>query len=340
MPNDNQNTGPAAQSTVPSISPQTDLPPLPSDFSTVGGSASGGQNVSSTDQPITPPSGSSLPPNIPPVVTQSPKKKFGGGRVIATILGILLLVGGIEAGIYLTQQPQIFRSQAKTCEDFGSPKKRQGCRQAAADQQAALIQAQNNQTNTNTSYNPNVTLPYIPGGYTKSEVVNTSAGLNQAGWDCGGPCPQEFDTNVAGYYIAPNGNYYPIGINYQTGEKDTTGTAGGTPTHAPTPSPTPGAASCLNVKAYSSTWLLLTDAQLSALTAGTTVNFCVAGSTTNGVFDKAQFKINAVVEPETTIKRPGSNDFCQSYQIKSTDTTISVLAKIHNTISGWVGETF
>jgi hypothetical protein len=71
------------------------------------------------------------------------------------------------------------------------------------------------------------------------------------------------------------------------------------------------------------------------------VNFCVSGSATTGTFDKAQFEINATLEPETTTRRisPESpNDFCQSYTILSTDTTVVVRAKIHNTILGWFGE--
>jgi hypothetical protein len=43
----------------------------------------------------------------------SPKKKFGGKRIIATILGIFLLVGGVGAGIVLTQQQQLFQQKAE-----------------------------------------------------------------------------------------------------------------------------------------------------------------------------------------------------------------------------------
>jgi hypothetical protein len=59
-------------------------------------------------------SGSASPANdvitdtvMPAVVTTgAPKKKFAGGKTIATILGIFLLVGGIGAGVYLTGQNQ------------------------------------------------------------------------------------------------------------------------------------------------------------------------------------------------------------------------------------------
>lgn len=58
--------------------------------------------------------GSSAPSfDIPPVVTppEKPKAKLGG-KVIATILGILLLVGGIGVGLYLVGQQQDIRKRA------------------------------------------------------------------------------------------------------------------------------------------------------------------------------------------------------------------------------------
>ena len=109
---------------------------------------------------------------------------------------------------------------------------------------------------------------------------------------------------------------------------------------APTSSPpnNPTAPSCVAVTAYTPTWTALTSAQLSALTTGAQINFCVSGS--NGTFDQADFKINSTVEAATTTKRPSSSDFCQLYTIQASDTTISVSAKIHDTTKGWVGESF
>jgi hypothetical protein len=58
--------------------------------------------------------GSSAPSfDIPPVITppEKPKAKLGG-KVIATILGILLLVGGIGTGLYLVGQQQDLNKRA------------------------------------------------------------------------------------------------------------------------------------------------------------------------------------------------------------------------------------
>src|SRR3972149_4595943 len=99
----------------PTVVPMhTDLPPLPPDFSALGAAPAGGQGSASEGQSVPsqnsiPPvddSGSAAPSDLPPMVTSSPKKKFGTGKIIATILGIFLLVGGVAGGVLLTQQNQ------------------------------------------------------------------------------------------------------------------------------------------------------------------------------------------------------------------------------------------
>lgn len=102
--------------------------------------------------------------------------------------------------------------------------------------------------------------------------------------------------------------------------------------------PTNPTGQCLNVKAYDASWALLSDADLSALHSGSVVNFCVASSATSGAFDKAQFMIGSVLEPETTMPRPSSTDFCQTYTISATDTSVNVKAKVHHATLGWFGE--
>ena len=95
--NPNQNSVTPNTQQVPIVtSNQEDLPPISPNFQGVTTS-----NDTSADF-------------FPPVGASSPKKSYGGGRVIATILGILLLLGGVGAGIILTLQPQIFKQQAYT----------------------------------------------------------------------------------------------------------------------------------------------------------------------------------------------------------------------------------
>ena len=60
-------------------------------------------------------------PNIPPVITTSGTggKKPVGKKMIATILGVLVLVGGIGAGVILVQKQQDIREEAAVIDDGG-----------------------------------------------------------------------------------------------------------------------------------------------------------------------------------------------------------------------------
>ncbi|MBI3397300.1 hypothetical protein HY045_02385 [Candidatus Woesebacteria bacterium] len=55
--------------------------------------------------------------NLPPVVTppSSSGKKFGTGKIIATIFGLIVLLGGVGAGILLVRQNQNIREKASGC---------------------------------------------------------------------------------------------------------------------------------------------------------------------------------------------------------------------------------
>lgn len=86
MPDPNQNVSPQ----------QSDLPPLP-------------LSAQAAQTEVTPP--------VSPIINSTPKKKSGRGRIFATILGILILFGGISAGYLLTQQKQLFQQQARECVD-------------------------------------------------------------------------------------------------------------------------------------------------------------------------------------------------------------------------------
>ncbi len=130
----------------PVISPQSDLPPLPPDFQNMPNASNSTSpslqisetptpqtnvpeslstpeptseqtaNSSDVQQPIATDTGSAAPPpNIPPMTTGH-KKKFGTVKVVATILGLFLLIGGVGAGVILTQQQQLFQQRARVIE--------------------------------------------------------------------------------------------------------------------------------------------------------------------------------------------------------------------------------
>jgi len=125
QPDPNQNQEQGSLGSVP-FSPQADLPPLPPEFQNLGASPA---PTAIPTPPITPietapvapmavptmDSGSAAPP-APAFsdITSSPKKKFGTGKIIATILGIFVLVGGVAAATLLTGQKQLFQQKATT----------------------------------------------------------------------------------------------------------------------------------------------------------------------------------------------------------------------------------
>lgn len=234
-----------------------------------------------------PTAGSAAPSDdvvMPAIVTTGPNlpaqagKKFAGGKFIATILGLFLLIGGVGAGTYLVQQNQDIREKA--------------------------------------------------GIYTCGEGSGDGCEGKSNGDSCGGEKVCK---------IRENGKDCScVGPNPPATPEPTV-----TPTAVPTRPPITPSARCQNIKAYSSTWTLLTNAQLSALKPKDKVNFCVTGTASVGVFDKAKFTINGVVQPETTSTMPGTTDFCQAYAIPEPMggapyvTEFTITAQIHHTTLGW-----
>jgi len=111
--------GPAANQNQPAggsvpFSPQVDLPPMPPEFQNVQKEEVSENKVQVVETPGD--SGSGAPPmsGISNVIP-SPKRKFGTGKIIATILSILLVVGGVGAGTYLVGQKQLFQQKAESC---------------------------------------------------------------------------------------------------------------------------------------------------------------------------------------------------------------------------------
>jgi hypothetical protein len=164
--------------------------------------------------------------------------------------------------------------------------------------------------------------------------------------DPGAPVCCTSDSCTGGQWVCEVGNRLECNTGgvHCTKEAESSACQGvnpGEPPDNPPSSPPTSGAQCLNVKAYSSTWTLYTLTQLSGLRPNDVVNFCVAGSLSSGAFDQAEFKIGSATKTNVTAAsaRPGStNEYCQSYTILSTDTTINVKARIHHGTLGWFGE--
>ena len=471
---------PASQPPMPAIFPQSDLPPLPPEFQNLQDN-----NIVKTpeekppEKPVADSTGSSAPPDVHSVASK-PKKKFGGGKIIATILGLILLAGGVGAGVFLTQQKQLVNQKAGSCEANGEFTCNCKCYSTCVDGSVAgqcnAICAEKDPTcNTappsggscsNTGAEDGCT-GRSPGDTYCSPLQGTDVPLlrtcyfvapgtsnhmcdNTIGAACGpgncainphtgqyppgctppptGPPPTVTPTptpsrpnlcssstvdkstlapgetvvmssvsnspandftyavyNVDNPYspnnpkpvcvtsggdvtteqdTCPTGTHHLIFMDTNTNTR-TTGsrsvkyedlfvvdknwsdkqvthvqinayfktTAGliSTPQPACVASVTiaTSAPYCESIDAYDTAGNPLTNAQLSALTPGTTVSFCAGGIAASGSFDKGQFTIDGTQLPETT-NRNSRGDFCQSYTILPTDTTVTVTAKVHH----------
>ena len=223
--------------------------------------------------------------DISPVVSDNnkPKKKLGG-KTIATILGILILVLGIGAGVFLLNQQQEIRTKAGAC-----------CN-ASGQPEGGL----NGEYNYGTCESPYV-------------CTNTGTSLCRGGYECklgGNPTNPPGPTNPP----APTNTPLP-----------------------PTPTGTPSiGAQCLDIKAYDTTWKLLTISDLANLSEGDKVRFTVIGNATSGAFDKAKFTINSSVQPETTAKKPNSEEFYVEYTIPAGITAFTIDAQVHHLTQGWI----
>jgi hypothetical protein len=108
-----------------------------------------------------------------------------------------------------------------------------------------------------------------------------------------------------------------------------------TPTYTPTPTTPELSAQCHDIKIYDADWNLLSPSQLESLREGDSLRLAVEGSANLGFFDKARFTVNGNTLPETTNKKPGSDQFYSEYQIPEGTTTFNINAQIHHSTLGW-----
>lgn len=348
--------------TPPVLVQEDVLPPMPSQSEDKTPLSGVPQDVINPSSVVN--SSSSAPENdikidtvMPAVVTSGPKKKFAGGKVIATILGLFLLVGGLGAGIFLVGQNQNIAEKAGGCApgDLTSPgclderctyltgpecggANAPWCSQEFASDCGGWNPPGNPQCDwSQVNCPPGTTVDYNQevSSFCGKITYCTGPGTAQTKGECG-DCrwiPDCYTNPRTGVETCQEDIWSctkQLIKTYKCVSPPTT-----PPTIAPTPTAPAITASCQNIKAYSSTWTELNATQLTALRPGNTVNFCVIGVATGGSFDKAKFKINGVEQAETTTKRPGGQDFCQTYTIPATTIKFFVSATVHHVTLGW-----
>ena len=361
--NQNLGTAPIAVSdssqtaTLSSMPTHTDLPPLPDFMATPDKTPSdmSGQSQSTSNTPqddssqvataaipavgvnvVEDSSGSGVSSDLPPIVS-TPKKKFGGGKVFATILGIFLLVGGLGAGLILTQQQQLFNQKAAGTDYSGyyqcGPNGSEWCHVFTGTLLGSVPCADGS---------ANDCISQCQGG--NASACTQLCGAAGAGEEtCAPPGTGCTTAPVNGAGVSCNDWHFTHcigggtqGVGCGTGGTGCTGDNCGS-SNTPTPTPPGTTAACENINAYDSSWAALTPTQLSALAVGTSVNFCAVGSASSGSFDMARFTINGVLQANTTTKGSGAavNDYCQSYTIPASVTTFNIKAELHHTTLGW-----
>lgn len=255
------------------------------------------QDVPSADSPI--------PQSLEPSVLETSEKggqSSGGGsigmsskKILATILGLVLLVTGVATGVYLVGQQQRISTRALQCSNYifsvnasGEVGIRNGSNQVQVGQQARVF--------INDQLVQTFQVPELQPGQaiTLGTVTVPSGGFT---WKVEGAV----DCQTTG--------------SISSGQSST---------------------NCSEVMAYDNEWNELSASELSALTAGDTVRFAVTGTTNQGTFDAAKFTINGTVQPETTNKKPGTDEFYMDYVIPSGTLDFEVEGMIRHSILGWI----
>lgn len=299
-------------------------------------------------------------PDIPPVITTSGAggKKPANKKMIATILGVLFLVGGIGAGVILVQNQQDIREWARVIADC---ERDSDC---GGDYKCVNGDCVLPSTPAPTLAPTSAPTPAPTSNWTPSPgCIADDQCLAPGESCCSSPSSGYFDNNcpvtesicreeggtaciMDGYCLEGVQDVCCNLSNYDdptctTPIKKRCGTGPTTPTTAPvTPEPTatptlpPGVtASCLNIQAFNTEWNSITT--LSSLVAGDVVRFTVAGNASSGSFDKARFTINGTLRSDVSVKRPGTDEFYDEYTIPEDATTFTIKAEVHHSSLGW-----
>lgn len=300
-------------------------------------------NNGAQDTILTPSSTKHTTPHVP--------KKYGGPKAIATIFGILLLIAGVTAGIFLVQQPQEIRERAAV-----TPNPNSNC------------DPRNIITSLISISDDSITVHFENPGECDHEagITSYSAGSDEDGlcvWPNNMDCQVRFDFNdftigageTVEQTISKPAACYQIDWYYGTSieqlgnpepcyscQERLLGTetsippeCADQPTQTPTPTEPPITGRCSEVVAYDTEWNVLSSDDLSALSPGDVIRFAVSGSASEGFFDMARFTINGVERDSTSNKVPGSDEFFDEYIVPDGVNSFSVSAQIHHSSLGW-----
>lgn len=313
-----------------------------------------------------------LPPlEVSPVLVAGSPRGTKRTRVVAAILGVLLLLGGTATGLYLVGQRQNISEKAwyfstdpaigTQCPAFGG----QSSDQIGTFQGDCLIN-------------------YCPDGFTTA----CSAGTTPGAWSEVKKCSviteslgsKKYCVQID--YISNNQKYCNIKSPSCDSNNPPPGGCGAkefsqvnlnnngvfneaadcvnTP-RLPEATPTNPPSSeirCLNVQAYSvsgditvaANWTKLSQSDLSELNHGDTIYYTITGQSTdisnNGGFDQAELTVNSTVisqsspnlkiKPRNTTDSSNTFEFYFMYIIPSGENSFNATGRLHHTSIGWI----
>lgn len=307
-------------------------------------------------------------------------QKYGGKKIIATIFGILVLLGGLTAGIILVQNQQNLNEQAASGSDCDqSPDcelvddapnngshivdgqityvditdkeyhryfpgdNDDGCRRVNISGNTVTWEKYGDGPNCKDISNVQIkfqgSMEFIKICHFTSDPSEhpwQAIEISKQAWDLGHDDAHDFKKTQYDFLYA---NTDPTCIWPEPGNFGITCADIWCENNAP-PNITPGpvdqiTAECSEVKAYNASWKPLTTEELNDLPSGSKIRFTVYGESSSGTLDKARFSVNSVSIGETTLKRPGTDEFYIEYTLPENLTNFTVNAQIYHSELGW-----
>lgn len=281
-----------------------------------------------------------------------PQKQSSNVKVVASILGVILLLAAVGVGVFLVGQQQEIREQAQvspvSCPLQPSPNAilvnfNQTVLKANNDEGQAKdgpIQASipvGNYKVTLVSYfdHSNNSLQNLP-QESYFVILHDSEGEQLTTTNSIGDLPsdQDFLTEEVNSNLSVTGGASSVTAYHSA--YPTSAVNSIVPVCATfEPLVSELITQCLNIQAYDAGWNRLNNTDLSSLSAGDIINFTVGGTTSSGSIDMARFTINGDLLPDTTAIRPGTNDYYVEYTIPENVTTFTISSELHHSNLGW-----
>src|SRR3989344_2608644 len=234
-----------------------------------------------------------------PQITTQQSGSSKSKNIIAIIFGILIMVGGILAGVLLVGRAQDIREKAAEDVCLLSP------------ENCVIIQDPENSGSYKVdgiAYNVFLT---------DTQVRAFDLSVTQDG------CYQVLTQGDTVYWnkIGTSSDCNDL-VNIQIWL-----------TQLPTQSTPPTQSQCQTIKIYDTDWNLLSAEDINNLSPRDTIYLTAEGTTTNGQITQAKFTVNDTERSPVSTKKPGSNEFFDEYVIPSGTSQLNVTVKITNNTS-------